>query len=124
MVEVLICGMVYDTASDELTAGAMKNALEGIGWKNVTTRGGSMKKTYISVHVHEDGDNELTKLKLNSSQISTKFYNGDLIYDVDHDVKQLTDELLEYGNDPLSTSEAVKHILAAPVNTSCIVGKV
>ena len=29
MVEVLICGMVYDTASDELTAGAMKNALEG-----------------------------------------------------------------------------------------------
>lgn len=38
MIEVLISGVVIDTASDELTAGAMKHALEGIGWINVTTR--------------------------------------------------------------------------------------
>jgi hypothetical protein len=124
MIEVLVGGVVFDTATDELTAGAMKAALEGVGWKNVTTRGGSMKKTYISVHVHDDGDNELTKLQLDSSQISTKFYNGDLIYDVDHDVKQLTNELLEYGNDPQEVQDAVTHMLASPVNTSCIIGKI
>jgi hypothetical protein len=38
MIEVLVSGVVFDTASDELTARAMKAALEGIGWKNVTTQ--------------------------------------------------------------------------------------
>lgn len=38
MIEVLVSGVVFDTATDELTAGAMKAALEGVGWKNVTTR--------------------------------------------------------------------------------------
>ncbi len=38
MIEILVNGVVLDTSSDELTAGAMKHALEGIGWKNVTTR--------------------------------------------------------------------------------------
>lgn len=83
-----------------------------------------MKKTYISVHVHDDGDTELTKLQLDSTQISTKFYNGDLIYDVDHDIKQLTNELLEYGNEQHDAQDAVTHILASPVHTTCIVGKV
>lgn len=38
MIEILVGGVVLDTTSDELTAGALKHALEGIGWKNVTTR--------------------------------------------------------------------------------------
>lgn len=38
MIEILVNGVVLDTASDELIAGAMVSALKGIGWKNVTTR--------------------------------------------------------------------------------------
>lgn len=38
MIEILIAGVLYDTASDEMIAGAIKHSLESIGWKNVTIR--------------------------------------------------------------------------------------
>lgn len=83
-----------------------------------------MKKTYINVHVHEDGDNELTRLELNSSEVSTRLYNGDLCFDADTEVNKITTELLDYGNDPKDVKDAVIYILNSPVGESCIVGKI
>lgn len=83
-----------------------------------------MKKTYICVHVYDDGDNELTKLELNSSEVSCKLFEGILCFDIDYDVDKLTLELLDYGNEPKDVKEAVTYILNQPVGDSCIVGKV
>jgi hypothetical protein len=83
-----------------------------------------MKKTYICIRVYDDGDNELTKLELNSSEVSCKLFEGTLCFDIDHDVDKLTLELLDYGNEPKDVKEAVTYILNQPVGDSCIVGKV
>jgi len=40
MIEIYICGVLYDTTNDELIAGALKKSLEGIGWKNITIKKG------------------------------------------------------------------------------------
>lgn len=37
-IEILIEGVVMDTASNELIAGAIKHSYKSIGWKNVTSR--------------------------------------------------------------------------------------
>lgn len=81
-------------------------------------------KTYINVHVYDDGDNELTKVQLDSVGVSKKLFEGDRCFDVQHDVGKLTLELLDYGNEPAAVKEAVTHILNAPLNEPCIVGKV
>jgi hypothetical protein len=38
MIEILLYGVVVDTASDELIADRIKYHYKAIGWKNVTTR--------------------------------------------------------------------------------------
>ena len=81
-------------------------------------------KTYICIHVYDDGDNELTKLELNSNGVSCKLFEGDLCFDASYDVDKLTLELLDYGNEPKDVKEAVTYILNAAIGESCIVGKV
>lgn len=83
-----------------------------------------MKKTYICVHVYDDGDNELLKLELDPSEVSRNIFKIDHLFDIDHDIDKLTLELLDYGNDPKDVKEAVTYILNQPVGDSCIVGKV
>jgi hypothetical protein len=87
-------------------------------------REGSMKKTYICVHVYDDGDNELTKLELGPMGIKDRINGGGLCFDAETQVKELTHELLEYGNDPGDVKEALTYILNVAVGESCIVGKV
>jgi hypothetical protein len=36
--EILVSGVVFDTASNELLADAIKQQYTAIGWKNVTTQ--------------------------------------------------------------------------------------
>lgn len=83
-----------------------------------------MKDVYIVVHVHDDGDNELTRVRLDPSEVTQKIYAGDLCFNADKEVDKLTRELLTYGNDPEDVKEAVVHILNSGINTTCIVGKV
>jgi hypothetical protein len=83
-----------------------------------------MLKTYICVHVHEDGDNELTKRELTKEQGISLIYEGDLCFNVSVANRKLTKELLDYGNEPEDIKKAIEYIMKAPVNESCIVGKV
>jgi hypothetical protein len=87
-------------------------------------KGGSMKKTYINVHVHDDGDNELTKLDLTPQEVEEKLYGGDLCFDVETQTQGLIHELIDYGNEEAEVNEALTYILAAQPGESCIVGKV
>jgi hypothetical protein len=36
--EILVSGVVFDTASNQLSADAIKHLYTAIGWKNVTTQ--------------------------------------------------------------------------------------
>jgi hypothetical protein len=90
----------------------------------VLNKGGSMKKTYITVHVYDDGDNELTKSELTDQGVDEKVYDGDLCFDVATQIPKLTDELIEYGNEEKDVQEALAYILNAQPGESCIVGKV
>lgn len=83
-----------------------------------------MKKTYINVHVHDDGDNELTKLDLTPQEVEEKLYGGDLCFDVETQTQGLIHELIDYGNEESEVNEALTYILAAQPGESCIVGKV
>jgi hypothetical protein len=83
-----------------------------------------MKKTYITVHVYDDGDNELTKSELTDRGVDEKIYGGDLCFDVTTQIPKLTSELIEYGNEKKDVQEALTYILNAQPGESCIVGKV
>lgn len=82
-----------------------------------------MKKTYICIVVHEDGDNELTKRELTSKQVDEYLFRGVLSFEAD-DPDKLQKELLKYGNEPDDIAEALRYILNAEPGESCIVGKV
>ena len=81
-------------------------------------------KEYICVHVYDDGDNELTKRELTKEQCLSLIYDGDLCFNVLFAKKNLTKELLEYGNELEDIEEALQYILNVEPGTSCIVGKV
>ena len=83
-----------------------------------------MLKTYICVHVHEDGDNELTKRELTEKQGIDLINEGDLCFNVSVANRKLTAELLDYGNEPEDIKKAIEYILNAQPGESCIVGKV
>jgi hypothetical protein len=84
-----------------------------------------MKDTYICIHVHEDGENELTKRIMNLEQVEERIFHGDICFTyvqvLDGDLKR---ELLIYGNEPEDVEEALSYILSAKVDESCIVGKI
>lgn len=80
--------------------------------------------TYITVHVYDDGDNELTKRELTQEQGITLIYEGDLCYNMTFARRELTKELIDYGNDPKDVEEAIEFILNAQPGESCIVGKI
>ena len=83
-----------------------------------------MKKTYIVVQVYNDGDNELTRLELDSAGVSKKHFDGCLCFDTNTEIDKLTKELLDYGNDPADIREAIMYSLNNPLGIPCIVGKV
>ena len=85
---------------------------------------GSMKKTYITVHVYDDGDNELTKLDLTPKEVEDKLYGGDRCFDVETQTQRLTHELIDYGNEEAEVLDALSYILKAKLGESCIVGRV
>jgi len=85
---------------------------------------GSMIKTYICVHVYDDGDNELTKLELSPMGVEDKNNEGDLCFDTKTQIQELTHELITYGNEEKDIQEALTYILNAQPGESCIVGKV
>ena len=81
-----------------------------------------MVKTYIIVHVHDDGDNELTLKKLHSHQVAHELIMGNLSFDIEQP-ESLKKELLSYGNEPEDIDEALSYILKAQPGESYIVGK-
>lgn len=86
-----------------------------------------MKKCYIRVIVHDDGQNELTRLELESKEVDRlrgSLNTGELYFDAQKEIPDLREELLTYGNEEPDVDEALSYILGACAGDECIVGKV
>jgi hypothetical protein len=80
---------------------------------------------YLLLIVHEDGDNEITRVDLTEAQAKKKIYDGYVVFSQkDVEAGKLRDELLDYGNDEDDVEEAVTYSLTAPLNEPFVVGKI
>lgn len=80
---------------------------------------------HILLRVHDDGDNEITRVNILIDQAKKKLYDGYRVFS-EQEVKfgKLKDELLDYGNEEDDVEEAVAYSLTAPLNKPFIVGKI
>lgn len=84
-----------------------------------------MEKTYIVIHVYDDGDNELKKLRLSEKALREILLEGDLYFTVPEIAGgKLKKELLSYGNTEQDINEALSYIIRKPPESSCIIGKI
>lgn len=85
-----------------------------------------MKRCYIRVFVYEDGDNELTRLELDTKEVKClrgSSNSGELYFDAQTEATKLRKELISYGNEDKDVDEALIFILGACAGDTCIVGK-
>lgn len=79
---------------------------------------------YIKIHVYNDGDIELTPVDLTQDK-RRQTSSENIHISLEGVMKgELTKELLDYGAEEVDVERAVIHILQAPLNESCIVGKI
>jgi len=78
---------------------------------------------YVQVHVHDDGDTELTRVNL-SEQAFEETSMTERLFGLE-DIKNgaFTQELISYGIEEQEVAEALAYILTAEFNEPCIVGK-
>lgn len=80
---------------------------------------------HILLIVHDDGDNELTRVDLPEAQAKKKIYEGYVVFNQrEVEVGRLREELLDYGNEARQVGEAVAYSLTAPLGKPFIVGKI
>jgi len=80
---------------------------------------------HILLIVHDDGDNELTKVDLSTEQAKNKIYDGYVVFNQKEvTAGRLREELLDYGNEEDQVKEAVAYSLTAPLGKPFIVGKI
>lgn len=86
-----------------------------------------MKKAYIRVIVYDDGQNELTRLELDSKEVDRlrgALNTGELYYDAQKEIPDLRNELVSYGHEEKDIDEAIAHVLGACNGYPCIIGKI
>jgi len=85
-----------------------------------------MKKAYIRVIVYDDGQNELTRLELDSEidQLRGIQNTGELYFEAQTEIPVLRNELVSYGHEEKDIDEAIAHVLGACNGYPCIVGKI
>jgi hypothetical protein len=86
-----------------------------------------MKKCYIRVIVHDDGDNELTRLELESKEVDRlrgPLNTGELYFEAQTEIPVLRNELVSYGHEEKDIDEAIAHVLGSCNGDECIVGKI
>ena len=82
-----------------------------------------MVRTYIVIHVYDDGDTELTKLELTPEDVRARLFSGDICYSID-DLDNLKSELSTYGHEGATLDAVIKCVINGNLNDPCIVGKV
>lgn len=85
-----------------------------------------MKKAYIRVIVYDDGQNELTRLELDSeiNELRGIHNTGELYFEAQTEIPVLRNELVSYGHEEPDIDEAIAYVLGACNGVPCIVGKI